>query len=153
MTAKTRPPSSRCPLLAAVALTAALLLPAAAHAQVETSGTIINQWGARVRLDVEDSGDTSKVQIVLRAANNITWWKSLDISRWGFPVLVNVGRLETKDANRESSIDLSASDGGFLLKLDFWKGGFLGVGAWVGARLVNVPDNLGKRLIYTWERD
>jgi len=121
--------------------------------KISGSGYIVDEPSAKIAYEVEATDANNKVQFVLRAANNIAWWKSLDL-------FVNVNgtwahskRIETKDDTREASVDYFDFEMTDAFQLEFWKGGFGGFGAKVASLIMDSYANLGQRLIFTWERD
>lgn len=121
--------------------------------KISGSGYIIDDAGAKIKYEVEAADANDKVQFVLRAADHITWWKSIDL-------YVNVNgnwthskRIETKGDTREASVDYFDFEMTDAFKLEFWKGGFLGFGVNVVSLIMDSYANLGQKLIFTWERD
>jgi hypothetical protein len=90
---------------------------------------------------------------VLRATDNITWWKSLDLFVNVSGSWVHSKRIETKKSDREAQVDYFDFEMTDTFKLEFWKGGVGGFGAYVYALTMDSYANLGQKIIFTWERD
>ncbi|HYO55356.1 MAG TPA: hypothetical protein VEU50_21450 [Archangium sp.] len=114
------------------------------------SGVLIDNGSGRITYTVVPTYDNNKAQFVLRTVNSITWWKSLDI------FLSNgssYARIETKDGKHEAQVDFFATDMTTPYKVQFWKAGFLGAGAFVHEFYMDRDTSVGYKYIFTWERD
>lgn len=121
--------------------------------RINGDGYIIDGPGNKIHYHVEPIEDQGKIKFVLKMANRLTWWKSLDIfvnvnGRWE-----HSKRIETKDAVKEASVDYFEHEMTTAFKIEFWKGGFAGFGAYVVALQIDSYENRGNKLTFTWERD
>lgn len=119
------------------------------------SGVLYDSGHGRITYLVENTGDTSKAQFVLRTVSSITWWKSLEL----FP-LVNgnkinsISRIETKDGVHVATTEYRAtSDLPSNYRLEFWKAGAFNFGVFVTSIDMDQFTTKGKRITFTWERD
>lgn len=116
---------------------------------------IRDEPGYRIAFNVENAGNDNGMEMVLRTANNITWWKSLSY----FVAIQNFRgsgpeiRIETKDQVHEARQLLLGPALTASGALELWKGGFGGFGAFAGSIPVNAWANRGRRLIFTWRQD
>lgn len=119
------------------------------------STMIRDEPGYRIRFQVEQFSDQNSMEMVLRVASNITWWKSLSyfMQVQGGRGIGPENRIETKDSHKEARQILFgpalSSQGTFEL----WKGGFMGFGAFAGVLPINAWANKGRRIIFAWEQD
>jgi len=98
-------------------------------------------------------GTPGVLTIQLMVSENVTWWKAIEISASFFGSWYPIRHLETKNGNRSSAVDLTPADAqSNTLKLDFWRGGILGFGAHIFTYLVDVPSNMGNRIIFLCDR-
>ena len=110
----------------------------------EGSGELVNDGGAHIVYRVED-GKPGVATYVLEAAPKITWWKSISA------FYANAEhRVETKDGTRQATLEVAP---GSPYRLEWWKGGFGGVGAQVKAMSLDSRANVGKRVVFAWVRD
>jgi hypothetical protein len=116
---------------------------------------IRDEPGYRIQLSVEDLGAQDAMEIVLRTAESITWWKSLSY----FPH-VQGGRgygpeirIETKDRIHEARQLLYLPDITRYGILELWKGGFGGFGAFAGSLAINADANVGSSFAFLWLQD
>jgi len=117
------------------------------------SGYVANGPGARIRYDVEPT-DPDKIVLVLRQVPQLRWWKSLDVFSDVNGTWMGGGRrIEVKDDQREASLDIYAWDSSATLRVELWKAGFGGFGAFVHARHIDRQSHLGRRITFTWEQD
>jgi len=121
--------------------------------KITGSGYIVDEPGAKIRYDVQAADADNKVQFVLRAANNITWWKALHVFVWVNGNWVGSKRIETKNSNRESSIDFLESEMTREFQLQFWKAGKFGIGALATTLIIDSYAKKFQRITFTWERD
>jgi hypothetical protein len=126
---------------------------AAAAAGLPTSGTLIDDGTNRVRFTVENTGQPDRVTFRLVLSDNLGTWKSMPISTDIVGNWVRVRELGVNSNQRMSTVGLTTDDLAGAIKLDFWKHGFLGLGAWVTAVVIDVSEHLGKRITYVWEED
>jgi len=116
------------------------------------SGTFVDNGTDRWHFIVVP-GTPNVFTIQLQVSENVTWWKQIVISASFFGSWYEIRTLETKDNYRAAAVDLTSADAqSGTLKLDFWKGGFLGFGAHIITLLVDVPSNLGNKIIYLCDR-
>lgn len=127
-------------------------MPNNPEGKISGSGYIVDMPGAKIKYEV-GSTDSNKVKFVLKAANKITWWKSLDLFVNVNGSWVHSKRIETKDSKKEASVDYFDFEMTDQFKLEFWKGGFAGFGAQSGALVMDSYANLGQILTFTWEED
>jgi hypothetical protein len=98
-------------------------------------------------------GTPGVLTIQLQVSDQVTWWKQIVISASYFGSWYQIRTLETKDDYRTATVDLTPADAqSGTLKLEFWKGGFLGFGAYITTLLLDVPSNLGNKIIYFCDR-
>ncbi|WP_434381972.1 hypothetical protein [Melittangium boletus] len=104
---------------------------------------------------VEDlpNGDKSKVRLVLQSADDITWWKSLDIYTTSGTTAGHAYRIETKDKLHEVSKDYPAGEMQSSYRVEFWKAGVFNIGVKVYTLELGRTSTLGKKLTFRWERD
>ena len=119
------------------------------------NGNIIDNNVDEIAFRVEDSDASNKLAIVLRMDEHITWWKSLElfVRVKGGLVPVSLRKLETKNQNKEASVDIFDYEVTDQLELQFWKAGFVGLGAFVTGITIDSWANLGKKITFTWVRD
>lgn len=117
------------------------------------SGTLYDNGTDRITYQVTWTGDTSKAQFELRTPTAITWWKSLDIFSYVNGQYVHAKRIETKDSRHYASVDYFAGEMTSPYKVEFWKAGVFGAGAYVTAIQMDNAGSVGKRFTFTWERD
>jgi hypothetical protein len=99
------------------------------------------------------SGTPNILTLQLQVADNITWWKQIEIATSFFGSWQDIRVLGTKDNRRVASVDLTPADAqSGTLKLDFWKGGFLGFAAHITTLLIDVQTYLGSKIIYFCDR-
>jgi hypothetical protein len=114
------------------------------------SGVLFDNGSGRVTYSVVPIYDNNKAQFVLRTVSSITWWKSLDI------FLSNgssYARIETKDGTHQAQVDFFATDMTTPYKVQFWKAGFFGAGAFAHEIYMDRDSSVGYMYIFTWERD
>jgi hypothetical protein len=89
------------------------------------------------------------VEFVLQSAPWITWWKQVVVPNG----LGGRFILETKNDKHEDRNGLWAHEVHNGQRLDFWAGGFLGFGRWVGSlgNLERLPP--GSRITFRWVQD
>jgi hypothetical protein len=121
-------------------------------AGIDGSGTIIDEPGNKIDFVVEPLQER-KIQFVLRSAQNITWWKSLDLFVNLNGQFAHSKRIETKDSRHEAQIDFFEDEMTDAFKVEFWKAGPFNFGKYVTALTLESYDNLNKRLIFTVLRD
>ncbi|MFC9129708.1 hypothetical protein ACFT4A_23035 [Streptomyces sp. NPDC057099] len=93
------------------------------------------------------------MEFVLNTVDGITWWKSLSVfMRVGW-VNSEVLRIETKDSVHHAEGFLQPFQMLEYARIDLWKGGFLGFGAYVLGWDFNAWANRGRRLVFTWQAD
>jgi hypothetical protein len=126
---------------------------AAAAAGLPSSGTLIDDGTNRVRFAVEETGQTDRVAFRLVLSDNLWGWKSMPISTDIVGNWVRVRELGVNSNQRIATVGLTTDDLAGAIKLDFWKHGVLGFGAWVTALVIDVSEHLGKRITYIWEED
>ncbi len=119
------------------------------------SSMIRDEPGYRIRFEVEDLGTPDGLEMVLRTADKITWWKSLScfIAVQGGRGVGPEIRIETKDNVHEARQFLLGDALSSQGTLELWKGGFLGFSAFAGALPINLRANRQRRLIFTWTQD
>jgi hypothetical protein len=119
---------------------------------VGSSGTFVDNGSDRWHYLVVP-GTPNVLTIQLQVSDKVTWWKQIEISASFFGSWYPIRTLETKDDRRVATVDLTPTDAqSGTLKLDFWKGGFLGFGAYIITLLIDVPSNLGNKIIYLCDR-
>lgn len=119
------------------------------------NGTPVEGWGYRLVFNREP-GIPGAAIFDLRAANNITWWKSLSVFRQvsGSGSREEIQRVETKDDHRQADCSVwTPTDEHDEYTIELWKGGFLGVPAFIKKYSIRPNEEQGQRLIFTWERD
>ncbi|GHG80551.1 hypothetical protein [Streptomyces griseocarneus] len=116
-------------------------------------GNIIDDTSNRVRLSVETLGPRDQLTLRLVLGDECSYWKTMPVKTHIGGTWVSVGELGVNSKFRISTINRTLDELGGTLQLDFWKSGFLGLGAWVTARTLDVTENLGKRLTFTWLRE
>jgi hypothetical protein len=121
--------------------------------ELQSGEYVQNDDNNAIRFDVEDTGDPTAIQFVLRAVDGITWWKHLEVYTNNRGVWTFSRQLETKDTRRNVSVSLPQNETTTTLQLQFWKGGLLGMARYVTSSQIDGTGNLGKRLIFTYERD
>jgi hypothetical protein len=123
-----------------------------AELAVGSSGTFVDNGTDRWHFLVVP-GTPNVLTLQLQVADNITWWKQIQVAASFFGSWYNIRTLETKNDKRVATVDLTPADAqSGTLKLDFWKGGFLGLGAQIITLLLDVPSNLGNKVIYLCDR-
>jgi hypothetical protein len=116
---------------------------------------IRDEPGYRIALAVEAFDEDQGIEMVLRTVNQITWWKSLSY----FPHLQRsqpLGpetRIETKNNVHEARQHLYLPNLSEMGVFTFWKGGFMGFGAYAGQMPINGWANARRRIIFTWQQD
>jgi hypothetical protein len=128
-------------------------MPIGPVGNISGSGVLVDDPTMRLTYDVEVADANNKIQFVLRATDNITWWKSLDLFVNVSGSWVHSKRIETKKSDREAQVDYFDFEMTDTFKLEFWKGGVGGFGAYVYALTMDSYANLGQKIIFTWERD
>jgi hypothetical protein len=128
-------------------------MPNGEGGRLQGNGMIRDEPGDRLAYEVQGVDAGKKIQFGLKAADNITWWKSLDLY-----VLVNGGwihskRAETKDDNRYAQVDFFENEQTDQFKLEFWKGGVIGFGAKSAELVLDGTANEGSKIIFTWVED
>lgn len=97
---------------------------------------------------------TIQLQVTGPPETDITWWKKIHISTQFFGQWWQIRTLETRDAIKSSATDLTpdvAPSG--ILRLEFWKAGFLGFGSYLFTQHMHLPTYLGNRVIFLCNKD
>jgi hypothetical protein len=124
----------------------------AAAAGLPPNGTIIDDGTNKLTFKVEN-GDADQVTLRLVLSDNLWGWKSMPINTDIVGQWVRVSELGVNSNQRTSTLNLTQDELGGSIKLDFWKHGAFGLGAWVAARVIGTSDHLGKLITFTWEED
>jgi hypothetical protein len=90
-----------------------------------------------------------------QVADNITWWKHLEVYASVMGVFLHITTLATANETRSSTVDITATDAPMtdVLKLDFWKVGPFGVGSFVFSLGLYLPSYIGNKTVYLCNRD
>ncbi len=107
----------------------------------------------RVRFRVEQADDPGQIEMRLEVADNITWWKSLSYFMRVGTVNIERHRIETKNNVKSAEVIIYTPEIAQFGRLELWKGGFLGFGAWVQSLDFNTWANRGRRFVFRWEED
>ncbi len=124
--------------------------------KLQGSGTVPDVGSDVIKYEVVDlpSNQSNIIRITLKSVDKITYWKHLTVmAQIGWISSLKISELETKDSKHEDSFDYPSWDLIDHLRLEFWKGGFLGAGAYVTQWSINARDNLGSHIIFTWEKE
>ena len=121
--------------------------------RITGSGVIVDEPGARISYRVDTADADNKIQFVLETAANIKKWKSLDLFVNVNGQFIHSKRTETKDSKHVAETDYFDDEMTDAFKIEFWKFGFLGFGAFVTSLILDSYENLGSRIVFTWERD
>ena len=121
--------------------------------RIAGSGVIVDEPGARITYRVETADAENKIQFVLETVGNIKAWKSLDLFVNVNGQFVHSKRTETNGAKHTAEVDYFDDEMTDAFKIEFWKAGFLGFGAYVTSLIMDSYENLGSRIIFSWERD
>ena len=125
---------------------------AAAAAGLPPSGILIDDGTNKVTFTVEN-GTADQVTFRLVLSDNLWAWKSMPISTDIAGQFSKVTEIGVNSNQRRSEIGLTQDDLAGSIKLDFWKHGVVGLGAWVTARIIDTSEHFGKLITYTWEED
>ena len=88
----------------------------------------------------------------LQVAEGIDWWKEIQVFASFFGSWYLIRTLGTKDKKTTATVDLTPGDANSgTLKLEFHRAGFLGIGVHVTSLVIDVPSNLGKKIIFLCE--
>ena len=103
-----------------------------------------NEWSYSI-----EAGTPNMLTLQLEASPRVTWWKQIVVYASLFGNWHWIRTLETKDYQRVRAVNLRPEDAqSGTLKLDFWRGGIAGLGAYITTLLIDAPTNLGNKLIY-----
>jgi hypothetical protein len=91
----------------------------------------------------------------LQVTDNITWWKRIEVYANFFGVWIDIKTLGTSDDTRSATVDITAADSPMtgVLRLDFWKAGFLNSGSFVFSQVLNLSSYMGNKVVYLCNRD
>ena len=121
-------------------------------AELAGQGTFVDNGTDRWHWMVVD-GRPGILTLQLQVPSEITWYKNIHIAASFFGSWYKIRELMTKGENTVSAVDLTQQDAqSGTLKLDFWRCGFLGFGAYVTTMLLDVPTHIGKRVIFLCDR-
>ncbi|GAA1839301.1 hypothetical protein GCM10009836_17970 [Pseudonocardia ailaonensis] len=119
---------------------------------VGSSGTFVDNGTDRWHYLIQP-GTPNVLSIQLQVSDTVTWWKQIEVSASYFGSWFPIRTLETKDDKRVATVDLTPTDAqSGTLKLEFWRAGVLGFGVRVITLLVDVPSNLGNKIVYLCDR-
>jgi hypothetical protein len=126
-----------------------------ASAQLAGSGTFLdNGWDRWHYLVDEDNGIPGRVVIQLQVGPLITWWKRIEIQSLLFGNWWGLRRLGTSNDTRIATTDITpAAARSDVLRLEFWKAGFLNSGSYLHTEVISVSAHLGKVLVFLCDRD
>jgi hypothetical protein len=114
---------------------------------------IRDEPGNRVRWRVEAADDPGQFEIRLEMADHITWWKSLSYFMRVGSMNIERHRIETKDRVKSAETIVYTPDIAQFGRLELWKGGAFGFGAFVQSLDFNSWANRGRRFVFRWEED
>jgi hypothetical protein len=99
-------------------------------------------------------GTPNVLTIQLQVADHITWWKKIEVSTSFFGFWFWIRTLGTVNDSRVASVDLTTADAqSGVIKLDFWKAGFLNSGSYVTTMVLDVASHLGSKVVFLCSRD
>jgi hypothetical protein len=113
---------------------------------------IRDEPGNRVRFRVEAADDPDQIEMRLEVADHITWWKSVSYFMRADGMAERF-RIETKNQTKSAEQLISSANIVQLGRIELWKGGFSGWGAFVAALDLNTWANRGRRFVFRWEED
>jgi hypothetical protein len=114
---------------------------------------IRDEPGNRVQFRVEAADDPGQLEIRLEVADHITWWKSVSYFMRVGSMNIERHRIETKNNAKAAGVIVYTPEIAQFGRLELWKGGTLGFGAFVQSLDFNSWANRGRRFVFRWEED
>ena len=114
---------------------------------------IRDEPGNRVQFRVETADDPGQLEIRLEVEDRITWWKSLSYFMRVGSTNIERHRIETKDSVKQAEVLVYTPDIAQFGRLELWKGGKVGFGAFVQSLDFNSWANRGRRFVFRWVED
>ncbi|GGP18219.1 hypothetical protein LDL08_44485 [Nonomuraea glycinis] len=127
-----------------------------AQAQLIGAGTFLdNGWDRWHYVVDEDNGTPGQITLQLQVAQQISWWKKIEISAiipgHSWPLIRTIG---TSGNTRVATTDITRSAAfGETLELKFWKAGFLNTASYLDTMQLGVESHLGKVVVFICDRD